>query len=466
MNIRIATKTVLLAAILTLAYTYAAPAQETAELVNWLKENAVAVKTIDSTLTEDDFADLMPLVDLIGSARVVGLGEATHGDGAMFHAKTRLIKFLHEVMGFDVLVWESGMYDCHLVEKALAGGEPMSEAWKNGIFPIWAMSEQVQPLFDYIQQTRATESPLEIAGMDSQMTGQNTITAIGKSLKELQGYSSPQETLDEALALIAEYSEAERWKSPPAYQDIDYKAFDRAAALVIAELDNEQGTFAAIKKTRKRMLLSRMLKNLSAMVEMRYWSGKSTSDDARDLDMMRYALAREVAMSDTLVWLASEYYPNRKLIVWAASSHLTHDSRTVEMQTDDGGWKYDVKIWTPMGNRVRGALGNDYYVIDFIAYEGEIGSVAGWSRPLQPAPEGSFDALCHETGEPFLFVDLRSLPERDGGAWLRERRIARPRGYAPMRASWPQVCSAFFFTNTMFPSTFHKPKPKESASAD
>ena len=79
----------------------------------WLREHAVAVRTIDPSLAEDDFADLRPLIGLIGDARVVGLGEPTHGDGAHFHAKTRLIRFLHEVMGFDVLVWESGMYDCY-----------------------------------------------------------------------------------------------------------------------------------------------------------------------------------------------------------------------------------------------------------------------------------------------------------------------------------------------------------------
>ena len=45
------------------------------------------------------------------------------------------------------------------------------------------------------------------------------------------------------------------------------------------------------------------------------------------------------------------------------------------------------------------------------------------------------------------------LPDEEGGAWLRERLVARPRGYAPMRADWGEVCDAFFFTDQMFPST-------------
>ncbi len=62
--------------------------------IDWLKKHAVAVRTIDPK--DDDFADLMPLVKAIGSARVVALGEQSHGDGAAFLAKHRLIRFLHE----------------------------------------------------------------------------------------------------------------------------------------------------------------------------------------------------------------------------------------------------------------------------------------------------------------------------------------------------------------------------------
>ena len=45
------------------------------------------------------------------------------------------------------------------------------------------------------------------------------------------------------------------------------------------------------------------------------------------------------------------------------------------------------------------------------------------------------------------------MPKREGGAWLTERNVARPRGYGPMRADWSEVCDAIFFTDVMFPST-------------
>lgn len=67
-----------------------------------LAQRAVAVRSIDPG--DEDFADLQPIARALRNARIVLLGEATHGDGGTFLAKSRLIKFLHQELGFDVLV--------------------------------------------------------------------------------------------------------------------------------------------------------------------------------------------------------------------------------------------------------------------------------------------------------------------------------------------------------------------------
>jgi hypothetical protein len=57
------------------------------EIGNWLRENAIP---FDTTEPGSDFADLMPLKEIIGDARIVALGEATHGTHEFFQMK-RLI---------------------------------------------------------------------------------------------------------------------------------------------------------------------------------------------------------------------------------------------------------------------------------------------------------------------------------------------------------------------------------------
>src|SRR3569833_49275 len=77
-----------------------------------IQKDLITVRSIDPA--DEDFSDLVPLIDKFGTARVVQLGEPGHGAGSSFSAKARLVKFLHERMGFEVLVWESGLYDVGL----------------------------------------------------------------------------------------------------------------------------------------------------------------------------------------------------------------------------------------------------------------------------------------------------------------------------------------------------------------
>ena len=73
--------------------------------VEWLRVNVDPIRSVDPSDT--DFSDLAPLKSAIGDSRIVMLGEQTHGDGTTFLAKTRLIQFLHQEMGFDVIAFRS-----------------------------------------------------------------------------------------------------------------------------------------------------------------------------------------------------------------------------------------------------------------------------------------------------------------------------------------------------------------------
>src|SRR6185369_4170315 len=91
--------------VLFLAVTLSA--QDADRRVQWLADHAVRLRSIAPD--DVDFKDLEPLRATLKSVRVVLLGEQSHGDGNTFLVKTRLIRFLHEQMGFDVLVFESGL---------------------------------------------------------------------------------------------------------------------------------------------------------------------------------------------------------------------------------------------------------------------------------------------------------------------------------------------------------------------
>jgi erythromycin esterase len=136
--------------------------------VRWLARHAIRLRSVSPA--DRDFSDLEPLRPVLDGVRVVFLGEPSHGDGTVFLAKTRLIEFLHQRLGFDVLAFESGLYDCARAWERLRSGEDAATAVPRGVFPIWTASRELQPLLAYLEEAARSARPLELAGFDDQLT--------------------------------------------------------------------------------------------------------------------------------------------------------------------------------------------------------------------------------------------------------------------------------------------------------
>src|SRR5260370_7138560 len=72
--------------------------------LSWIKHQALPLQTTDPRAPLDD---LQPLQPIVGSASIVGLGEATHGSHEFFTMKQRLLEFLVEKMGFTMFAMEA-----------------------------------------------------------------------------------------------------------------------------------------------------------------------------------------------------------------------------------------------------------------------------------------------------------------------------------------------------------------------
>src|SRR5215467_136542 len=130
--------------------------------IGWLETNAHRLHSLD--IADDDFSDLEPLAQAIGNASIVTLGEQTHGDGTTMEAKARFVRFLHERMGFDVLAFESGLYDVRKIWQLISAGGNTKTLSRQGIYSIWSISQQVQPLLDYVEARARSPRPLQLAG--------------------------------------------------------------------------------------------------------------------------------------------------------------------------------------------------------------------------------------------------------------------------------------------------------------
>lgn len=91
-----------------------------AAFVAWARGRAVPLATAVAGRPIDD---LKPLSGLIGDARVVALGESTHGTREVFQMKHRLLEFLVRERGFTLFAIEAGMPACSAVNDYVLGGE-------------------------------------------------------------------------------------------------------------------------------------------------------------------------------------------------------------------------------------------------------------------------------------------------------------------------------------------------------
>lgn len=408
------------------------PEQTPAE---WLQANAVPIRSL--SVSDRDFSDLQPLKAAIGNARVVMLGEQSHGDGTTFLAKARLVAFLHQEMGFDVLAWESGMWDVAQTWRQIQGGAPLLPASRRSVFGIWTLSEQVLPTLDYAAGTLGTARPLELAGFDNQFTGSlardsmHLLTEafarrIGSAVPSDAEWPAPRETLRE-LAGNLHYA-----TKPPA--DAQARLLRLLAAL-------RADAVARGSADRDALFWTQVLESVDAHARA-VWAAPINQNTPEANN------ARDTQMGRNLVWLANVWYPDRKIIVWAASSHIARE--VGPLTTTDGQRPYQTGWTVHMGGEAHRVLGAQMYAIGFTAGTGSFGRFGNEPATVFPGRAGSLEAYMVEAGLTNAFVDFRSAPA--GGEWLRNAWM-RPFGYTYMRGDWTRVLDAMVYTHSMVPST-------------
>ena len=424
-------------AVLNLAVFASAAVSQVDPRVEWLRQHAVAVRTIDPS--DQNFADLAALKNRLGGTRIVLLGEASHGDGATFLAKTRLLEFLHREMGFDVLVFESGFYDCF---KAHADPDTTVRAnLRRCAWPLWSTRQELDPLVDYLEQSRARGSPLTVLGLDPDFVGEPTREHFAGELRAALGAAriTPDSQTAEFLR-VADSLYAYLNPRLPRPSPAGVGTFASTAESLAEAMD----TVSALPPA-EREYWSRVLQNVASHARFRLRpAGQPPTREAIE--------GRDRQMAANLSWLVGRRFPGRRVVVWSATLHAARNlSELTPLREEPTPWGISLqemyRTKRVMGDYLRDEFGDAMYSIGFTALDGTTaGGPSG--TPIQAPRAGSLEDLLGRTGLQYAFVDLRRpLP---GADW---KLIARPLGHSEMLADWSRVLDGFFFIRTMTPST-------------
>lgn len=112
-------------------------------------------------------------------------------------------------------------------------------------------------------------------------------------------------------------------------------------------------------------------------------------------DGLKRTASRDQSMASNVQWVANQLYPNARIALWAHNAHVMAGS----------GMYY-----TPMGAYLRGAFGQNYYVVGF-AFDGGSVSPNGVSAPVSipTSSPDSIDATFRATGVPLFGLNLRTI---------------------------------------------------------
>jgi len=332
----------------------------------WIKRNSAEIQSIDSS----DFSDLQFLEPILEGKRIVQLGEDDHRTSEHSLMKTRLIKYLHQELGYEVIVIESGLLDCYLTSMNIPN-LTARKALEQSIFHIWH-TEEVLPLFEYIKETSSSTSPLIFAGFDTQPSGirhEDMFSFFYDLLKDLdEDYASEIGTLEESI-LTAESNE----------EFANIASGDQAPIQIYEDL----ATFIDLNQEYLQQL-NPYTPDLVRVAEQAAWSRARFLEGMHLFDPFQTGdafIVRDHSMAINVEFLAEELYPDKKIIVWAHNIHISEESTFEDLDN--------------MGSYLDDNFGDELYTIGLIGY-----------RP--PTLLVSLDDLLHLYGKPYLFVDLSS----------------------------------------------------------
>jgi erythromycin esterase len=292
-------------------------------------ENNLAINLDNSGYIDNQ--GLAAFAKKIENVRILALGEQTHGAGSVFTLKTDLIKYLHRHHGFDLFILESGMYDVREIMQKAQDGQSIKALAPGNIFYMYANSDEVTPLFDYVNTQLNTDNPLTMVGFDSQHTG-------GLSLKSLvSDLTQAQQKVDTS------WVNSQQWQvfSKQIQQVLD-------GSKVRFPIDQENVFFNQLDK------LANNFEQHNSLDNNGFWFRISKGLAAQAKRQWNLGDNRSQQMGENIKWWA-EQYPDKKIIVWAHTWHLTKEGNNQ----------------INAGKVVSDAFGDAYHMVHFSAEKGQ-----------------------------------------------------------------------------------------------
>jgi len=386
--------------------------------------------------------DLSPLKH----SKIVLLGEQTHSDGAVFDKKVEIIKHLHQKFGFNIIVFESGMYDNYKAHQLYQNKKEGISIYDQSIFAIWAETTSFKELLDYV----ALNPEMKILGFDCQESSLFKEHFL-PDLKKV--FNNNNLNLSKDL-----YTKLEKTL---VYRDFDsYINNKKDSTALYATFKKVQNQFSKIKrKDFEVKILEQTFKSVLADFDFNLKEAQKQK--------IKIQNPRDKQMAENLIFL-QEQYPNEKLIGWGASYHfanaindfeytpttekylteLHHQSKTLtshDHSTLEEGINQikEVKNAIPMGKILKKHFGDNLYSVGFTSHNGTYFGEDTIEFPILTPPKESLENIFFNKKSKTTLIDKADFPTT--------KFYTSTLGYLPLFAQWNEIFDGIYYIPTMYP---------------
>ena len=367
--------------------------------------------------------DFDSLIDLVGDARFVLIGEASHGTHEFYRIRAQITKVLISQRGFNAVAVEADWPDAYRVNRFVRGASKDNDSVDalSGFqrFPQWMwrnadVLDFAGWLREHNDQQNHEDRKCGFYGLD--------LYSLHASIEAVLAYL---DKLDPEAAKRARdhYSCFEHFGK-------DITTYGYAAGFRMTPSCEEAVVKSLVELRRKAM---QYLQRDGQVAADAYFCAEQNALVVRNAEeYYRNMFRREVSswnlrdthMMESLVSLAlhlSNSRPPAKIVVWAHNSHLG-DARATQM-----GERGELNL----GQLVREHFGREAVSIGFTTYDGTVTAASDWDGPaerknVRPAHPESYEALFHEVDVPNFFLNVRK--EVDVATQLRKERLERAIG--------------------------------------
>ncbi|MEO7308408.1 MAG: erythromycin esterase family protein [Ferruginibacter sp.] len=294
--------------------------------IDWLNSNLLPVKSLRA---ENGMEDLKKLDSFIGDARIVGLGEFTHGSDEVFTMKHRLLEYLVKEKGFTIFSIEASMPEAYKLNDYIINGKGNAKELLGGMYFWTWYTQEVLDMIEWMKQYNYTSSKkIYFTGFDMQFYKVALTNVSEFCTKHSIPFAEKLSAFDSAASkLVYTFNRNNRKEATPVVE---------IAATMLKD-------FESYTQAKQDPDYSWIKQNISILWQ---YAARNTKAQGRD-----------ESMAQNIQWIADQN-PGSKIVLWAHNGHINKK-----------------KYW--MGKFLEEKFGNNYLAIGFA---GESGTYTAFNR--------------------------------------------------------------------------------------